>query len=503
MTSDLQLELIKCLIEQPGVNVNAKGINGKTLLHYAIELDELSLVELLLTQKSVNPFVEDHKGKNSLDYVRSKEKSEILEALINNKYGAEQDSLLHLAVMLGKVDAVRYLINKGIDVNVQNALLHTPLHLAAGCGNAEIVEVLVKEGNAELDIYDARNQTPMHYAVNNKKLKVVKLLIDFGANVNSVSKNKHSTQLSSVHVAVSSSNYDERDLCLDILRCLINAPNSEINIKDYENKTPLHYADRLKTIEILLSRKDIDPLIKDDSGKTAFCYAREENKKEIVKVLVRSRYGGEKNSLLHLAARKGYVEFIDVTLEEGIDVDSINESGETAIYLAAENQHFNVVKLLLNRGADITDVFQYAIRENDKNLIKLLLKEKNIVLFGRQDSFPTFHMLSNKYLQQRNIADEKIKKYNNIINISVAICVIALVATYPDIGIAVMAGIFALMVGVVMSNCTQKYIEEELQKKMSIEFENSENGSKGIVSEFISDIEVQSTSSEESCSHDI
>lgn len=112
-------------------------------------------------------------------------------------------------------------------------------------------------------------------------------------------------------------------------------------------------------------------------------------------------------------------------------------------------------------------------------------------------------MLSNKYLQQRNIADEKIKKYNNIINISVAICVIALVATYPDIGIAVMAGIFALMVGVVMSNCTQKYIEEELQKKMSIEFENSENGSKGIVSEFISDIEVQSTSSEESCSHDI
>nr|WP_255419725.1 ankyrin repeat domain-containing protein [Wolbachia endosymbiont of Diaphorina citri] len=28
-----------------------------------------------------------------------------------------------------------------------------------------------------------RNQTPMHYAVNNKKLEIVKLLLELGADV--------------------------------------------------------------------------------------------------------------------------------------------------------------------------------------------------------------------------------------------------------------------------------------------------------------------------------
>lgn len=70
--------------------------------------------------------------------------------------------------MVGEVNAVRYLINRGIDVNSRNAIFHTPLHLAAGIGHVEVVKILVREGNAEIEVFDARNQTPMHYAVNNK-----------------------------------------------------------------------------------------------------------------------------------------------------------------------------------------------------------------------------------------------------------------------------------------------------------------------------------------------
>ncbi len=126
------------------------------------------MVDLLLTKKNINPFVEDNEGKTSLDYAKEGKKAEILQALINNKYGSEQDSLLHLAVMIGEINAVRYLIRKGIDVNVRNALHHTPLHLAAGIGHENVVKILVEEGSAEIDVFDARNQTPMHYAVKNK-----------------------------------------------------------------------------------------------------------------------------------------------------------------------------------------------------------------------------------------------------------------------------------------------------------------------------------------------
>ncbi|WCR54388.1 MAG: hypothetical protein PG981_001410 [Wolbachia endosymbiont of Ctenocephalides orientis wCori] len=124
----IYLEIIKCLVNQSSVDVNAKGVDGKTPLHCAIELDELSLVELLLTKKNINPLIEDNEGKTSLDYARNVVKKEVLEALINNKYGSEQDSLLHLAAIMNEANAVRFLINNGVDVNSKNALLQTPLH---------------------------------------------------------------------------------------------------------------------------------------------------------------------------------------------------------------------------------------------------------------------------------------------------------------------------------------------------------------------------------------
>lgn len=494
-SKQIYLEFIGCLINQSNIDINKRGINGKTPLHCAIELDELSLVDLLLSKRSINPLITDNENKSALDYAKD---NRVLQVLINHKYGLEKDSLLHLAAILNEENAVRFLINKGINVNEQNALLHTPLHLAAGAGHEKIIEILVKEGNANKDVLDIRNHTPLHYAVNNKRLGAVKLLSDLGASSNTVGHGKGSMKLSPVHVAVSSSNYDERDLCLDIVRCLINAPNSQINLQDYENKTPLHYAERVKNIEVLLARKDIDPLMKDDDGKTPLCYAREENKQDIVKILINNRYGQEKNNLLHLAAEKGSSELIDSILDEGVEVDTLNESGESAIYLAAKNGHLNVVKLLLKKGADATDVFQHAIITNNTKLIKLLGRKRDIVLFGKNDNFPTFHMLSNKYLEERKIADSRIKKYNHVIYISVAICSIALVTNYPQIIVAVVVGVFALIIMIVMSGVTQKYVEEELQKKISMELE-SERESQTTSS----NVEIQSEEEEDFVDHKI
>ncbi|MDE5065870.1 ankyrin repeat domain-containing protein [Wolbachia endosymbiont of Drosophila malagassya] len=322
----------------------------------------------------------------------------------------------------------------------------------------------------------------------------LKLLSNLGANVNVVGSGRNAMKLSSLHVAISSSNYDERDLCLDIVRCLINVPNAGVNLQDYENKTPLHYAERLKTIEVLLTREDIDPLIKDDNGKTPFCYAKEANRLDIVKILASNRYGADKNSLLHLAARKGYEDLIDGILGEGVEIDAVDESGKTGIYVAVKHGHFNVVKLLLKRGADATDVFQYAIITNNAKLIKLLSKEKEIVLFGRQKNFPTFHLLSNKYFEERKIADKKIKKYINIVCVSITVCAIVIVGIYPNIIAAVMVGIVALIAAIAMSNLTQKYIEEALEKKMFIELESEKTSE---CSSILSDVEVSSNDGEE------
>ncbi|WP_410541971.1 ankyrin repeat domain-containing protein [Wolbachia endosymbiont (group A) of Portevinia maculata] len=480
----LSLELIKCLINQPGLDVNVRGLNGKTPLHCAIEFDELSMVDLLLTKKNINPFVEDNEGKTSLDYAKEGKKAEILQALINNKYGSEQDSLLHLAAMIGEVNAVKYLIGKGIDVNVRNTLHHTPLHLAAGIGHAEVVKILIREGKAEIDVFDARNQTPMHYAVNNKKLEIVKLLLELGVDVNSTRIGQNSMKLSPVHIAVSNTNYDERDLCLDILKCLIKEPNAQVNLQDYENKTPLHYAERLKTIEVLLTREDIDPLIRDDNGKTPFDYA----KPEIKKALMSNKYGSEKNSLLHLAAQKGEVELVESILKEEIDIDISNNKGLSPIYLAAEKGHLHVVKLLLKKGANYTPVLHLAIKSNNLELLKTLFKEKSIKLpdeIGR--SVPIYY----RCMEHR---DAKVRKYNNVICVSTSVSAVA-IAVYIGLTaitisnaiiFATITGIFALVIAIMISEVSKRYIEKEFQKKMLMELEEC-----GGINSTVNNIEIE------------
>ncbi|WP_374698721.1 ankyrin repeat domain-containing protein [Wolbachia endosymbiont (group B) of Limnophora tigrina] len=481
MTDNLSLELIKCLINQPGLDVNVRGLNGKTPLHCAIEFDELSMVDLLLTKKNINPFLEDNDGKTSLDYAKEGKKAEILQALINNKYGSEQDNLLHLAAMIGEVNAVRYLIGKGIDVNVRNALHHTPLHLAAGIGHAEVVKILIREGNAEMDVFDARNQTPMHYAVNNKKLEIVKLLLKLGADVNSARIGQNSMKLSPVHIAVSNTNYDERDLCLDILKCLIREPNAQVNLQDYENKTPLHYAERLKTIEVLLTREDIDPLVKDDSGKTPFDYA----KPEIKKALMNNKYGSEKNSLLHLAAQRGEIELVESILKEEIDIDISNNKGLSPIYLAAEKGHLHVVKLLLKKGANYIPVLHLAIKSNNLELLKTLFKEKSIKLpdeIGK--SVPVYH----RCIEYR---DAKVRKYNNVICVFTSVSAVAMAAyiglTVTAISSAIIfatiTGVFALVIAIMISEMSKRYIEKEFQKKMFMELEEC--------SSTVNDVEIE------------
>ncbi len=55
-------------------------------------------------------------------------------------------NLLHAAVMGGKTALVEYLVGKGLDINSTTALGFTPLLMAAGDGNKEMVEYLLAHG---------------------------------------------------------------------------------------------------------------------------------------------------------------------------------------------------------------------------------------------------------------------------------------------------------------------------------------------------------------------
>ena len=102
-----------------------------------------------------------------------------------DRYG---NTLLFLAVLDGKIEMAKRLIDNGADVDMKNdADGVTPLHLAAIYGEIEIVKSLIDNG-AHVDLKDKDGETPLRWAVLGErsilkvpKIEVVKCLIEHGA----------------------------------------------------------------------------------------------------------------------------------------------------------------------------------------------------------------------------------------------------------------------------------------------------------------------------------
>ncbi len=137
----------KSLLENLYKNIYARDKNGRTALHYAVEVKTVEL----LVEKGANVNAADVKG-----------------------YAA-----LHLAVTEKRLEIVRELIKSGANVNAEEyGNKCTPLHLACMIGEKEIVKELVKAGG-EIEQADKFGMTAMDYAKNSKEItEILKKEID-------------------------------------------------------------------------------------------------------------------------------------------------------------------------------------------------------------------------------------------------------------------------------------------------------------------------------------
>jgi CubicO group peptidase (beta-lactamase class C family) len=87
---------------------------------------------------------------------------------------------IHMAALLGDIDAIRQHIRAGSDLNEKDAWGSTPLIIAATFGKPEVARALIEAG-VDMEIRNNDGSTPLHIAAFFCRTEIVKVLLENGA----------------------------------------------------------------------------------------------------------------------------------------------------------------------------------------------------------------------------------------------------------------------------------------------------------------------------------
>ncbi len=107
---------------------------------------------------------------------------------INAQYGSLKNTLLHIAVYTAHHNVARFLIGKGINVNIISKTKDTALHFVAGSRDADLVRLLI-EKQEDIDLKDGDGCTAIYnaaYQLGSYEIQIskdiIKTLLDNGAD---------------------------------------------------------------------------------------------------------------------------------------------------------------------------------------------------------------------------------------------------------------------------------------------------------------------------------
>lgn len=349
---------------------------GRTPLHLAAESGHLDVAEILM--------------RHAKDVVTAV-----------NSQDAEKMTPLHYAAKNGLTESVQSLISRSADAGIRDSSKCLAIDYAAASGHAKVVEVLMKQscdltsalrnaakGDQELvctillesngnhmvtgDFKDAVNDALRHAAHSGSE-SVIELLIMYGADTDASDE----AGFTALHHASAAGH---RRIVLQLLR-----EGANFLQKDGDNCTPLHLAARGSNHTIITTLIAHGAYVDSVSvsGRSPLWEAVENNKLKNVMRLLQGRADpnsagpSESESVLQLAVQQGHVEMARILLDAGANINAVRTN---PLCRAAELGHYEVVELLLRRGADTEcgdirskTALLYAAEAGHRQIVHLLL----------------------------------------------------------------------------------------------------------------------------------
>uniref|UniRef100_A0A3P9KVS0 Death-associated protein kinase 1 n=1 Tax=Oryzias latipes TaxID=8090 RepID=A0A3P9KVS0_ORYLA len=348
------------------------------------------------------------------DDTLDEEDSFVMKAII---HAINDDNVPGLQHLLGSLNSY--------DINQPNKHGTPPLLIAAGCGNIQIIEVLMRKG-AEIQANDKSGANAVYYAARHGHVETLRFLHEKKCPLNVQDKSGETA----LHVAARYGNVDvvsylctiqadpnladrEQEIPLHcaawhgysaVARALCQA-GCDVNATNREGESPLLTASARGFVDIVecLVEHRADLQATDKDGHTALHLAVRRCQVDVVRCLLKhncqqdqqDRHG---NTALHIACKDGNLPIVIAICGAKANLDLPNKHGRTPLHLAAKNGSLEVVRHLCLAGANIDAVTNdgktaedLASADRHEPIVSLLskLKKDNLKLSFIQQLRPT------------------------------------------------------------------------------------------------------------------
>src|SRR6266851_784888 len=254
-----------------------------------------------------------------------------------------------------------------------------PLYYATLCGFRGVVEHLIVIRPQDVSAEGGYYCTPLHAAIFNGNIDIMRLLLEHGADATAFPVNFHGI-LTPLHEATLRGSLDMMELLLD--------NHADVNTQDRAGRTQLFAASLGGDLEVaqLLLRHGAALDSHDVHGKTPLMAAAQNGHSDIVHLLLQRNAAVDSSdnggwTSLALASQCGHLDIVRLLLQRSAAVDSSDNSGWTSLAIASQFGHLDIVRLLLESGAAVDSCDEngwtplaVASRRGHPEIVRLLLQ---------------------------------------------------------------------------------------------------------------------------------
>ena len=245
-----------------------------------------------------------------------------LDALDQVKYGQDM-SLLHGNAMARNTPSTFLLVKHGADIHATSRYdQRTALHWAAVGGCAKIIRFLIQKGS-DVNAREWEERTPLHFAAQEGHVTAIRILVENGADINA----QDEEGCTPLHLMMMNGKPAPDSWCIPALRAMIElGPNTELGMFE-DNKTALHVA--------ILNERDRDFM------ETLLESGMDLNSRTV-----------EGRTPLSCCVERGDMKTLRMLVEAGADVCTRDEEGRSLLQIALEDEDraYGCLPTLLEEG---------------------------------------------------------------------------------------------------------------------------------------------------------